>query len=138
MRRFTLCCCTAVMLGCVKSESPSSQLANFVGTWRVRGFNEAGDSIVGFQLIATGDTSGWTIAFPNRPAIPLRVVAAAGDSVTTEAGPYESILRKGAQVRTRAVMHLQGDKLVGTTIARYATSGPDSVLQVRTEGTRAP
>lgn len=138
MRRFALCCCTAMMLGCAKSERPSGQLADFAGTWRVRGLNEAGDSIVGFQVTATGDTLGWTIAFPNRPAISLRVVAAAGDSVITEAGPYESVLRKGVQVRTRAVMHLQGNKIVGTTIARYATTGPDSVLQVRTEGMRVP
>lgn len=135
--------CAAALLSCAKADnspprgaSATLSLASLAGTWRVRGFNEAGDSIVGFQLVATGETSGWTINFPNRPPIPLRVVAVAGDSVITEGGPYESILRPGVQVRTRGVFRLEGDTLSGTTVARYATSGPDSVLRVRTKATR--
>ena len=147
MRAVAIACCAALLVGCKKSENPPSQtamapaavsLSSFAGTWRVRGFNERGDSLVGYQLIATADTTGWTIVFPNRSPIAVRIAAVAGDSVVTESGPYESVLRKGVQVRTRAVLRLQGDKLVGTTVARYATSGPDSVLNIRAEGTRQP
>jgi hypothetical protein len=35
-------------------------------------------------------------------------------------------------------MRLQDGKLVGITVARYATSAPDSVVRLRIEGTRAP
>jgi hypothetical protein len=34
-------------------------------------------------------------------------------------------------------MRLQDGKLVGETVAHYATSGPDSVASLRMEGTRA-
>jgi hypothetical protein len=68
----------------------------------------------------------------------VRVVAVGGDSIITEAGPYESALRKGVQVRARMVLRLQEGKLVGTTEARYIKSGGDSVAHRPTEGTRAP
>ena len=113
-------------------------LSSFAGTWRVRGFNAKGDSIVGYQLVATADTAGWKIVFPNRAPVAAHVVAVAGDSVTMEAGPYASVLRKGLQVRTHAVIRLQGGKLVGTTVAHYVTSKDDSVLLIRNEGTRQP
>jgi hypothetical protein len=35
-------------------------------------------------------------------------------------------------------MKLQGGKLVGMTAAHYSTTGPDSVLRLRTEGTKMP
>jgi hypothetical protein len=75
---------------------------------------------------------------PKRKPIPVRVIAVAGDSIVTEAGPYESFLRKGVQVRTRAVSRLQDGKLVGTIEARFAMGGRDSVAHRLSEGTRAP
>lgn len=90
------------------------------------------------ELVATADTSGWTMTGPNRKPIPVHVVAVGGDSIVTESGPYESFIRKGVQVRTRSVNRLQGGKLVGTLEARYATKGGDSVAQRLTEGTREP
>ena len=90
------------------------------------------------ELKATADTSGWTITAPKRKPVPVRVVAVAGDSLVTEAGPYESFILKGTQVTTRAVYRLQGDKLVGTNEARYALKGKDSVALRPTEGTRVP
>jgi hypothetical protein len=104
----------------------------------MKGMNERGDSIVGFVLTATADSTGWTQTFPGRAPVPVRVVAVAGDSIVTESGPYESVLRKGIQVRTHSVMRRQGDRLVGMTTARYQTTGPDTVRQVRTEGMRVP
>jgi hypothetical protein len=59
-----------------------------------------------------------------------------GDSIVHEAGPFESVLRKGVQLRTHVVSRLQGDKLVGTTTANYQVTGPDSVTQLDFEGTR--
>lgn len=154
---FRALCCAAALGGCTKAEkqpatdtaagvaatpvtpAPAAiSLADLAGTWRVRGMSETGESaLVTFEINATADPSGWTFNLPNRKPIPVRVTAA-GDSIVTEAGPYESVLRKGVQVTTRGVMRLEGGKLVGTTVARYATAGPDSVLRIRTEGTRTP
>lgn len=157
MRCFAiLCCCAAVLVGCAKSEDQAAvdtaaataapppppagiALADVAGKWNVKGMNEAGDStIVTYEMTATADTTGWVINFPNRKPVPVRVVSVAGDSIVTEAGPYESVLRKGVQVTTHGVFRLQDGKLVGNTIARYNVKTADSVRIVRTEGTRAP
>jgi hypothetical protein len=156
MRRLMICCCTIALVGCNKPkeeppmestaaapEAPAAPapiaLADIAGKWSVRSMTESGDStLVTYELVASGDTSGWSLNFPKRKPVPMRVVAVAGDSVVTEAGPFESVLRKGIKVTTNSVMRLQDGKLVGTTIAHYATSGADTVRNLRLEGTRAP
>jgi hypothetical protein len=158
MRRLTLfCCCTALALvGCATSEDAATTdtatgavaataapaaitLADVAGRWTVRAVPETGDTTaVVSQLNASADTTGWTMTLPNRPPVATRVVLVSGDSIVTENGPYESVLRRGVQVTTRSVMRLRDGKLIGTTVARYTTTGPDSVLRLRTEATRAP
>jgi hypothetical protein len=154
MRRFALLCCAAVLAGCAQSEEQPARdttaataapepaaaisLADVAGKWKMRSTDEAGGNPVEFELNATADTSGWTLTRPNRKPVPVRVVAVSGDSIVTEAGPFESALRKGVQIRTRTVNRLQDGKLVGTTEARYSLSGGDSVAMRPTEGTRAP
>jgi hypothetical protein len=115
-------------------------LADVAGKWTVRLMPESGDStLLSYDMVATADTSGWAFNFPKRKPVPLRVVAVDGDSIATEAGPFESNLRKGVQVTmSRTVSRLQDGKLVGATTAHYATTGPDTVAHFRFEGTRAP
>jgi hypothetical protein len=157
VRRFAMCCCAVVLVGCSQSkDQPATDemadtdaaaaavpapiaLADVAGKWSVRLMPESGDStLLTYEMTATGDTSGWAINFPKRKPVPLRVVAVAGDSIVTEAGPFESNLRKGVQVRVRTVNRLQDGKLVGATTSRYATTGPDTVAQFRVEATRVP
>jgi hypothetical protein len=160
MRRFAFFCCVAVLAGCTKSEdraaadqnamdtvaaapetpaaSATISLADVAGKWKVRSTDEAGGTPAEIELAATDDTSGWTMTGSNGKPVPVRVVAVAGDSIVTEAGPYESFVRKGVQVTTRTVSRLEGGRLVGTIEARYTTKGGDSVVQRRSEGTRAP
>ena len=155
MRHLVACCCAAALTGCAKSEpKPASDtaeaapaapaaatisLGDVAGKWNVRTMAESGDStLISFELVVSGDKSDWTEHFPNRDPIAVRVVAVDGDSIVTEAGPFESVLRKGVQVTTRSVNRLVDGKLVGATVARYATTGPDSVRHLRFEGTRAP
>ena len=121
MRRFAFFCCAAILVGCGKSEvqpardttavapaTPESRaaisLADIAGKWRLRTMDEAGGNVVESELTATADTSGWTLTRPDRKTVPVRVVAVGGDSIITEAGPYESALRKGVQVRARMVL----------------------------------
>jgi hypothetical protein len=123
----------------VETAPATISLADVAGTWKVRSTVEGSEStVVTYDMIATGDPSGWSITFPQREPIPVRVVAVEGDSIVSEAGPFESALRKGVQVSTRVVSRLQGGKLVGTTVARYQVTGPDTVSRLRFEGTRAP
>lgn len=46
------------------------------------------------------------------------------------------VRRAGVMVTTHSVYRLDGDRLVGTTVARYADAGADSVLVLDAEGTR--
>jgi hypothetical protein len=155
MRGLASCCIALAMVGCKPAEKPAEttvgeapakteapaaiSLADMAGTWKVRSTVEGSEStVVNYDMVVTPDRTGWSITFPGREPIPVKVVAVEGDSVVTEAGPFESAIRKGVQVNTHVVSRLQDGKLVGTTVARYQVSGPDTVARLRFEGTRAP
>jgi hypothetical protein len=150
MRRLALALSTLMLAACAKKEEPAPppppeappapapiNLASVAGNWDFKVMPATGDSVVTtFTLVATGDTTGWTMTLPKRKALALKVTVS-GDSVMTVSPQYESVLRKGMKVSTNSTFHMVGDKLVGTTIAHYAVKTADSVVNLRTEGTRA-
>lgn len=144
MRRFTLICCAALLVGCTPADEqpatdmpPALSLADLAGTWNMAAMTPTGDStLVAYQMVATDNMDDWTVTFPNREPIAARVVAVAGDSIIIELGPYESALRAGVMVSTRTVARMVDGKMVGTFVARYQTTSADSVLRGRQEGTR--
>ncbi|HEX6106968.1 MAG TPA: hypothetical protein VFZ26_15375 [Gemmatimonadales bacterium] len=156
MRTVTSCWLVLLLVACGRSEERPAEavgeattmeeapagslaLADMAGTWKVRSTVEGDEStVVTYDMVTTADRSGWSIQFPGREPIPVRVVAVEGDSVVSEAGPFESQLRKGVQVRTNVVSRMQDGKLVGTVVARYDVTGADSVARLNFEGTRAP
>jgi hypothetical protein len=116
--------------------APTISLADISGTWDVRYVPESGDTTVTTSRIqVTAD--GWTLHLAGRDSIQGRVTTA-GDSIVVVEGPYESIRRDGIMVTTYSVYRLVGDRLVGKVVARYPTGDADSVLVLRSEGTRAP
>ena len=153
MRRFVYLCLAVAVAGCggasdqastttdsaaaAVAAPPGISLADVAGTWNVQVMPMNSDSVLlTYQLTATADQNGWSIKFPDRPdPVPVQVVSVAGDSIVTHAGPYPSALRKGVTVTTDAVSRLQGGMMMGTSTAHYS-AGPDSVLQVRTHGTK--
>ena len=149
MRRLVLALSAAVLAGCSSAEAPPAEppapppaptlnLADVAGTWAFRTMPEGSDStLVTYTITATATTDGWTITFPGRDPIPM-TVSVSGDSAMTSAGPYESALRKGVQVTTVSTLRLVDGKMVGTSIARYATTAADSVVRLRMEGTKNP
>jgi hypothetical protein len=147
----SLAMAAAITLACAKAEqqpaadsamAPATtpgmiSLTDVAGTWTMTNWNEARDSVLlNYELVATADTTGWMLHLPNRDPIPLRVVAVAGDSIVTETGSFESVLRKGVQVWSRSVFRLQDGKLVGTIVSHYSTKGADSVRTFPAEGTK--
>jgi hypothetical protein len=140
MRALATCACLVLIVACAKPEPQASALTldAVAGKWTVEARSAATDSqLVTYELVASADPAGWSFTFPGRDPIPLRVAATEGDSIVLDAGPYESALRQGVQVSTRSVFRLVNGELVGTTVARYATSSPDSVLTGHLHGTRA-
>ena len=163
MSRVAIACSTSLFLaGCAKSDqaakdsaaaavaamaapapapapAPALSLADFAGTWQVRAVPESGKdtSPTNYALTATADTAGWFITFPSGLKVPIHVTVS-GDSLTDKTGMFASQRRKGVKVMTEGSLKMQDGKLVGTTIAHYSTSGPDSVLRLRLEGTKKP
>ena len=124
--------CIALLVACARTEeepatdtaagaadvatAPAISLADVAGRWDVTSTPESGTdtSVTRYTLTATPEMTGWTITFANRPQpVPVRIVAVEGDSIVTEAGPFESVRRKGVQVTTRNVFRKQGDRLDG-------------------------
>jgi hypothetical protein len=158
MRRYAVVSCgfaAITLLACSKSEqtttkadsgmpvpmAPKSVSAtDFAGTWTIKTMNEKGDSVlVTSELVATADTMPWMLHLPNRPPIQVKILSMGGDSVVAEAGPYESVLRKGVKVTTHFVYHLQDGMLKGTIIGHYAgVKTADSVRTMPIEGTKKP
>lgn len=121
------------------AAAPAMALANVAGKWQFASVPMAGKdtSPTKYVLTATADTAGWTLTFPDKQVVPVKVTVM-GDSVELASSEFNSQRRKGVKVKTETTLHLQDGKLVGMTNAHYATKGADSTLQLRSEGTRMP
>jgi len=154
VRQGALLCLSILIVGCNGGErrtavdstaaatraAPASlALADIAGRWTISAFREGGSiSYVTYDMTVTGDTSGWTVVFPDRPPMPARVLALAGDSFVVEIGPYRSVVRPSVKVVARTTGRLVNGRLIGRFAAHYGMSGPDSLVVGRFEGLRAP
>ncbi len=162
MRRFALVSIATLLAACVKSESSTPadtgaaamapapapvapaasaaapiSLKSVAGRYKVTSRGQSGDtSVVTYELNATGDTTGWTVTYPNRKAVPMRVILVSGDSIVTEAGPFQSVRRTGVPVTTRTTYRWENGNLVGTTVAHYTINGADTVRTFIVEGVK--
>ena len=161
--RIAIWSCAAVLAGCAKKENAAVDtssamasstastttsaapaapaalnLADVAGKWNMRAVPTSGTdtSATTYVLTATSKTTGWTITFPGRKAMPVKV-SVEGDSIMIAASNYPSVRRKGVTVSTNGVVRLQGGSLTGTTTAHYKVKTADSVLTLTTTGTRA-
>jgi hypothetical protein len=160
MRRLAVVSIVALLAACVKSETSTPatdtstaamapapapaapaaapiSLQTVAGRYHVTSRGQSGDTtVVTYELNATGDTTGWTITYPNRPAVPVRVISVSGDSIVTETGPFTSVRRANVPVTTRTTYRWENGQLVGTTVAHYAVKGPDTVRVFVIEGAK--
>lgn len=152
MSRAALLWILPVLFGCSKKEEPAADTTaamapaavapvaaamNVAGKWNMRVMPDGKDTtLTTYVLDATNDKTGWKLTFPNRPPMDVQVLSMDADSIVTANGPYSSALRKNVMVTTHSSMHMDGDKIVGTTIARYNTKSADSLVHLRMEGTR--
>jgi hypothetical protein len=150
MSRAALLLVVPMILACAKKEAPPADTSamaidtaaaatapNYAGSWTVTVMPQDKDTtILTYTLETTNDRTGWKMKLPDRPEMEPRVVFMDNDSVVVENGPYSSVLRKNQTVTTHSSMHMEGDRLVGTTIAHYSSKGADSVATLRTVATR--
>jgi hypothetical protein len=120
------------------ADASSAVLRGVAGKWNMIARPTAGRDSTPTRLVlnAGGDTTGWTMVLGGQ-TVPLHV-RLSGDTIVATSDPYSSVRREGVTVRTTSSHHLEGDRLVGTTVAHYLVKGADSVRVFRTEATRAP
>lgn len=156
MRHPALLCCAFLAIACTKADTAADSVAvvdtstpvsamepapmsldQLAGKWNVRVTSaETGDStLTSYVLDAKADTAGWTFQFPTGGPIPMRVVSMAGDSVVTEAGPFDSRLQKNVKVNSTVTWRLRDGKLVGDVVSSYNTQ-PPTTRKLLAEGTK--
>ena len=118
------------------AASPLS-FTDLAGTWQMRSVPESGSDTSATQstMTATRDSTGWKSVYKNGTTLPLHV-AVSGDSLIIDTSPHMSVRGRGLMTTTHSVYRREGDKLVGRSVAHYATKSADSVLTLRVEGTR--
>lgn len=150
MSRATLLLATLSMVACMKKEAPPADTSlavapeaaapaamDYAGNWSVQVMPAAKDTVLlTYDLVSTNETTGWSLTLPGREAMSPRIVSMSSDSVIIDNGPYASALRNKVMVTTHSSMHMEGDKLVGNTVAHYDTKRADSVVNLRTVATR--
>ena len=143
MSRAALLAALLVVIGCSKKDDDKAPVfaapagMNLAGTWSVQVMPETQDStLLIFMLKATNDSKGWTMTLPNRQPMDVKVTSMSSDSIVFDTNKFASALQPGLEVSTHSVVHMQGDTLVGRTIAHYNVKRPDSVRVLRTIGTR--
>lgn len=121
------------------APAPAMSLADVAGKWQMQSTPTSGKdtSATKYVLTATADTTGWMMSFPSGLKVPL-YISVSGDSLLEHTGSFASQRRKGLKVMTEGSLKMQGGKLVGMTTAHYAKAGADSVITLRTEGTKMP
>ena len=145
MRHSALLWCSVLLVGCGKADTAADTAAavdtampaastepapisldQVAGKWNVRILSaETGDStLTSYVLDAKSDTAGWTFTFPTGGPIPMHVTSIAGDSIMTEAGPFDSRLQKGVKVRSSVTWRLRDGNLSGAVVSHYDTKPP--------------
>jgi hypothetical protein len=128
-------CWSLVALVALSTTAGAQESHAFAGRWNGRAMVGANDSvIIVFALTIAADGKSATMGFFNQEPVPARILAAGGDSMVTEAGPYQSILRPRESVTSlRAVAHFKGDTMWGTFEAAYVKG---ETVQGRIKATR--
>jgi hypothetical protein len=128
---------TTTAAAAIEPAPAPMSLDQVAGKWNVRITSaETGDStLTSYVLDAKADTAGWTFQFPTGAPIAMHVTSMAGDSLVTEAGPFDSRLQKNVKVHSIVTWRVRDGKLVGTVVSHYDTK-PPTTRNLMAEGTR--
>ncbi len=134
------------LAACAPAEQPAVEeapappvptLADFAGTWQNSATLTGVEAPVLSTMTGTVAGTDWTMTLEGRPPVPLQV-SIVGDSLITQTGEYESILRPGVMVTVRTASVLQGGMLMGNMVATYKTAAGEEQVTGTIQGTRVP
>ena len=150
MRTSVLLGCVVVLAACSTKETPPADTtaampapapamsaASVTGMWNVKVMPVGRDTVLTSYVLNANDTTAWKFVFAGRSdTVTMRITGMSGDTLLSEAGPFESGVRKGQQVSVKSKTWMQDGKLVGSVDAHYAGTPADSIVHLRSEGTR--
>lgn len=113
----TMLCATAVSASAQKAITAK----DLAGMWKIQAMIGPKDSVVSTSTTRNKSDGTSTVQFPKRQPIEARTLTMGGDSVVSEVGPYESVLRPGVMVTTQTTAHVKGNDMTGTFVAVYST-----------------
>ena len=116
---------------------PAPTLADFAGTWQNSATLTGVEAPVLSTMTGTEAGTDWTMTLEGRPPIPMQV-SIVGDSLVTQTGEYESILRPGVMVTVRTAGVLHDGMLMGNMVATYKTAAGEEQVAGTIQGTRVP
>lgn len=104
------------------AQKPSrpATVARTCSTWDLKTMIGPNDSVVATPVLTVSADGKRSLKLPDRDSLPVRVLAAGGDSIVMKMGPYESVLRPGQMATTQTTAHYVGDTMMGTLETRYA------------------
>lgn len=110
-------------------------VADFAGTWDLMAEVDGAEAPVAVQIMGTAEGQ-WTMMLEGREPL-AAAVEIVGDSLVMNVAEYESVLRAGVMVGTRSAVVMDGDMMIGTLVATYATPEGDEVVGGTIAGRRA-
>lgn len=116
---------------------PAPTLADFAGTWQNSATLAGVEAPVSSTMTGTAAGTDWTMTLEGRPPIPMQV-SIVGDSLVTQTGEYESILRPGVMVTVRTASVLQNGMLMGNLVSTYKTTAGEEQVTGTIQGSRVP
>jgi len=93
--------------------------AALTGDWEGKAMRGTSDSVITTTTLTFTADKKLYITYPNRDKVEAHNVVLAGDSLTYDAGPYDSIARPGHKVSTHNVIHVANHKMKGTFNAKF-------------------
>jgi len=157
MRFTALLGCVVLLAGCMKKEeAPAADttttaaapapaapaapmsMASMSGKWHVNVKLASKDTVVTSYVLDATDSTKWSLRFDKGGTgdVAMTVTGRSGDTVMTTTDWFDSNVRKGMKVKTDSKTWMQDGKLMGSVIAHYKTTKPDSVLNLVTEGVK--
>jgi hypothetical protein len=114
---------------------PAPTLADFAGTWQNSATLTGVEAPVLSTMTGTEAGTDWTMTLEGRDPVPLQV-SIVGDSLITQTGEYESVVRPGVMVSVRTASALHDGMLMGNMVATYKTAAGEEQVTGTIQGSR--
>lgn len=116
---------------------PSMSMSSLAGMWNVNVMPPDRDTVLTSYVLDATDSTAWKFTFTGRTdVIPMRVTGMSGDTLLTEAGPFDSGVRAGQRVSVKAKNWVQDGQIISAVESHYEGTPADSIVRLRSVATR--